>query len=195
MADALSQLPQYHSKQDVVIQPLIVQPSVGCNGPANRVQELDVDDFRCANDQDEWIKKNAHVCSWKDGLVWMGDKLYVPFKCRPKVFTICHDTKRAGHFGFLKTLHLARYQFWWPNKRSDVEKYVQRCEICTKSKPRIGKPMGLLQSVSDPTQPWQDIAMDFIVDLPNSNVVWTVIDLFSNRRILYLVKVSPQQNN
>lgn len=44
--------------------------------------------------------------------------------------------------------------------------------------------MGLLQQVADPTHPWQDIAMDFIVDLPNSRgytVIWTIVDLFSKQ--------------
>ncbi|XP_015683623.1 tyrosine-protein kinase Srms-like [Protobothrops mucrosquamatus] len=103
---------------------------------------------------------------------------------RSQVFHRCHDLKQAGHFGFLKTLHLARRQFWWPRMQADVETYVKGCPVCAMSKPSPGKPMGLLQPVADPHHPWQDIAMDFIVELPNSrgySVIWTVVDLFSKQ--------------
>uniref|UniRef100_A0A2D4NSJ8 Integrase catalytic domain-containing protein n=1 Tax=Micrurus surinamensis TaxID=129470 RepID=A0A2D4NSJ8_MICSU len=78
--------------------------------------------------------------------------------------------------------------------RSDIESYVQQCVVCAKSKSSVGKPLGLLQTVSEPTQPWQDIAMDFIVDLPNSNgytVIWTIIDLFSKQALFVPCKGLP----
>uniref|UniRef100_A0A8C6XS72 Uncharacterized protein n=1 Tax=Naja naja TaxID=35670 RepID=A0A8C6XS72_NAJNA len=68
--------------------------------------------------------------------------------------------------------------------RSEIEKYVKSCPVCAVNKTKVGKPEGLLQTVSEPTKPWQDIGMDFIVELPNTNgynVIWTVIDLFSKQ--------------
>ena len=47
-----------------------------------------------------------------------------------------------------------------------------------------GKPRGLLQEVANPTHPWKQISMDFIVDLPESQkktVIWVVTDLFSKQ--------------
>lgn len=82
----------------------------------------------------------------RDGLAWRGDKLYVPKDVRTTVLRKCHDVKPAGHFGFLKTLHLARQQFWWPRMRRDVEEYTKKCMVCVTCKPRPGKPLGLLQS-------------------------------------------------
>lgn len=68
--------------------------------------------------------------------------------------------------------------------RTDIDQYVRDCPVCATTKPKPGKPYGLLQSVADPSSPWEEIAMDFIVDLPPSRgytVIWTVIDLFSRQ--------------
>lgn len=44
-----------------------------------------------------------------------------------------------------------------------------------------GEAPGFLQQVADPHQPWEEIAIDFIIELPDSRgntVIWTMIDLF-----------------
>uniref|UniRef100_A0A8C5T014 Gypsy retrotransposon integrase-like protein 1 n=1 Tax=Laticauda laticaudata TaxID=8630 RepID=A0A8C5T014_LATLA len=131
-----------------------------------------------------WIKTNNTSCLYKDGLYWKGDKIYIPSSYRKKIVSQCHDVRQAGHFGFLKTLHLVWWQFWWPHMRSEIEHYIKECHICATAKPRVRKPLGLLQIISDPNRPWQDIAMDFIVELPSRNryiVIWIIIDLFSKQ--------------
>ncbi|XP_039213407.1 uncharacterized protein LOC120314410 [Crotalus tigris] len=133
---------------------------------------------------DEWLQNHPGLLTQRDGLAWKADKLYVPEKLRSVVLKRCHDAKQAGHFGFRKTLHHIRRQFWLPHLKPDVETYVKACHVCATAKPRVGKPMGLLQKVADPRQPWEEIAMDFIVELPSSRnypVIWTVIDLFSKQ--------------
>lgn len=66
----------------------------------------------------------------------------------------------------------------------DIECYVKDCRVCATSKNQPGKPLGLLQTVAEPSKPWEEIAMDFIVDLPDSHgytVIWTIVDLFSKQ--------------
>lgn len=44
----------------------------------------------------------------------------------------------------------------------------------------LEKPPGLLQPVANPSNPWEEIAMDFIVELSESvenTVTWNVVDL------------------
>ncbi|KAK9395713.1 hypothetical protein NXF25_019074 [Crotalus adamanteus] len=133
---------------------------------------------------DPWLMSHPHILTMRDGLAWKGEKVYVPQSLRVEVLRRGHDVKSAGHFGFLKTLHLLKRQFWWPGMKTDVEKYVRECSMCATTKPRIGKPSGLLQQVSDPNRLWKEIGMDFIVDLPASHgntVISTVIDLFSKQ--------------
>jgi hypothetical protein len=60
-----------------------------------------------------------------------------------------------------------------------VNRYVEGCELCQRTKPRRTQPYGLLQPLPVPAGPWQDIAYDFIPDLPPSksfNSILTVID-------------------
>lgn len=133
---------------------------------------------------DAWFQENQNTLSLRDGLAWKGSKIYVPSTLWLDVLQCCHDARAARHFGFLKTLHLTNRQFWWPQIKKGIEDYVRSCVTCTTMKKQQGKPPGFLQPVASPVKPWEEVAMDFIVDLPESQgntVVWTIIDLFSKQ--------------
>ncbi|KAK9395372.1 hypothetical protein NXF25_018733 [Crotalus adamanteus] len=78
-------------------------------------------ELRSALQDDPWLQDNPGLLIKRDGLAWRSDKLYIPQALRQGVLQCCHNTKQAGHFGFLKTLHLARRQFWWPRMKADIE--------------------------------------------------------------------------
>lgn len=105
-------------------------------------------------------KDNLGIITLNDGLGWKGSKLYVPNSLLLQVLQQSHDSKHAGHFGYLKTLHMARRQFWWPRMKRDIENYVRSCATCTMMKMRQGRPPGLLQQVAAPSRPWEEIAME-----------------------------------
>ncbi|KAK9410979.1 hypothetical protein NXF25_002154 [Crotalus adamanteus] len=185
LADALSRLPQYESQREELIQAILPPYTQGVGRVSTRsdIGNIEVE-LRAAVPRDPWYKEHSNLLTHRDGLAWYGVKLYVPLELRSKVLQRCHDAKLAGHFGFVKTLHLIRRQFWWPTLRKDVEHHVKSCPVCATCKSRPGKPVGYLQSVADPEHPWQDIAMDFIVEPPRSKgymIIWTVIDLFSKQ--------------
>lgn len=72
--------------------------------------------------------------------------------------------------------------------KKHIESYVKNCAVCAAMKKRPGKSPGLLQQVTEPTRPSEEIAMDFIVELPESGentVIWTAIDLFS-KQVLFI---------
>ncbi|ETE57834.1 hypothetical protein L345_16448, partial [Ophiophagus hannah] len=60
---------------------------------------------------DPWFWNNQHTLTKRDNLAWKGTKLYIPESLCTLVLQRSHDAKPAGHFGFLKTLHLAQRQF------------------------------------------------------------------------------------
>ncbi|KAK9395371.1 hypothetical protein NXF25_018732, partial [Crotalus adamanteus] len=185
LVDALSRKPQYHSKREEVVQALI-PPTVQSRDKILVVRSVEdmVQTLQGALKVDPWLTSHPHTLTMTDRLAWKGEKLYVPQSLRVKILRQGHDVKSAGHFGFLKTLHLLKRQFWWPGMKTDVQKYVRECSMCATTKPQVGKPSGLLQQVSNPNHPWEEIGMDFIVDLPASHgntVIWTVMDLFSKQ--------------
>lgn len=110
-----------------------------------------------------------------------GLKLYVPASQWLMILGNCHDSKMAGHFGFMKMLQLVKRQFWWPSLKKDIESYVANCSVWASAKRRQGKTPGFLQMVVKLSASWREI---FIVEFPESTgnmIIWVVIDLFSKQ--------------
>jgi len=66
--------------------------------------------------------------------------------------------------------------------RTDIKKFVRKCEICQVNKHETVDPAGLLQPLPIPSRIWADISMDFIEGFPPSHgytVILVVIDKFS----------------
>ena len=49
--------------------------------------------------------------------------------------------------------------------RKDVEKLCQTCLACKQAKSKV-LPHGLYTPVPNPSEPWVDISMDFVLGLP-----------------------------
>ena len=63
--------------------------------------------------------------------------------------------------------------------KKDIKKHVKECDTCQRQKVENLAPMGLLQPLPIPEQPWADISMDFIEGLPKSHhfdVIFVVVD-------------------
>jgi hypothetical protein len=99
----------------------------------------------------------------KDGLIFIPTE-----ELQLEILKQRHDSRTAGHFGIHKTVELITRDFWWPQLREMVSKYVQSCE-CVRSKSPRHKPFGELQPLPCPERPWSLISVDFITELPPSN--------------------------
>lgn len=118
---------------------------------------------------------------WKlgdDGLLRKGNALYVPGSpaLRDEILTSCHNDPYAGHFRFARTLELVQRKYHWPGIRKDIKRYVMTCPICQRTKTRQHRLYSKLAPFQPPTQPWQEITMDFIVGLPLSKLRGKVYD-------------------
>ena len=51
----------------------------------------------------------------------------------------------------------------------DIKRFVSTCDICQKTKARRHAPVGLLQPIPIPSQPFEVVSMDFIPELPSSS--------------------------
>uniref|UniRef100_A0A803TMJ7 ribonuclease H n=1 Tax=Anolis carolinensis TaxID=28377 RepID=A0A803TMJ7_ANOCA len=120
----------------------------------------------------------------KGGIWFVKKKLYIPAILRIKILHRFHNNQSAGHMGITKTIKAIAKQCWWPGMRKDIKNHVIQCDDCARNKSRGGKPMGLLQTVAEPTRPWECVAMDFVGELPVSKghrYIWTILDLFSKQ--------------
>ena len=81
-----------------------------------------------------------------------------------------HDSILAGHPGFFKTLHLIKEHYWWPGMTIFLKKYIDGCATCQQMKPNTHPTVTPLMPIKSHThQPFQQITMDFITDLPLSD--------------------------
>jgi len=107
--------------------------------------------------------------SLRDNLLYYGDLLYVPDKCRKDLLLLHHDAREAGHKGLVPTKELIARNFWFPKSSTYIKHWIDSCQQCLRSKTGHRKPYGELRPLQISEQPWKSISMDFIVKLPLSN--------------------------
>ena len=69
----------------------------------------------------------------------------------------------------------------------EIKVFVNTCDICQKTKPRRHGPMGLLQPIPIPSQPFEVVSMDFIPELPTSNGfdnIFVIVDKLTKYAII-----------
>jgi hypothetical protein len=119
----------------------------------------------------------------QDGLLYRANKLCVPASFIRLLFLQeAHGGGLMGYFGVKKTEDVLAAHFFWAKIRRDVERYVSRCTTCNKAKSRLN-PHGLYIPLSISSVPWEDISMDFILELPRTkrerDIIFVVVDHFS----------------
>lgn len=112
----------------------------------------------------------------KDGLV-----LCIPESLHYLFLRMAHD--KCAHGGISRTYGRLRNMVYMRNLAAKVEKYVQQCPVCLASKPRLHSPYGNLTPIMSKNQPFDTLAMDFVVGLPRTakghNSVLTITDKFT----------------
>jgi len=120
----------------------------------------------------------------EDEVLWYNGMLRVPdsMDLRQMILHEEHDSEVAGHMGQEKMIELVRRNFFWPQMDQWIQDYVNSCPDCQKNKAACHARYGLLQPLELAYRPWDDISMDFIVDLPVSNgcsSIWVAVDHFT----------------
>ncbi|QRV84680.1 Retrotransposable element Tf2 protein [Ceratobasidium sp. AG-Ba] len=134
----------------------------------------------------EALQKNNKVknWSWNDGLLMFKNKIYVPNddSIRKDILASRHDNMAAGHPGQFRTLELVNRKYYWKSLKKSVTSYVSHCESCIRNKHSNQLPLGLLNPIELPSQPWDHINYDLITGLPESegfDAILTVVDRMS----------------
>ena len=143
-------------------------------------------------DDKDWLKAYDKALEGKadadvtleDEVLWYKGRLWVPdsVDLRKVILQEEHDSKVAGHMGQEKMIELVQSNFFWPQMDQWIEDYVHSCPDCQKNKAARHAHYGLLQPLELAYRPWDEVSMDFIVDLPVSNgcsSIWVVVDRFT----------------
>ena len=134
------------------------------------------------------VTKGLEDWNLEEGLILYKGKIYVPksAELRRDIVKLHHDSIATGHPGRWKTYELVTQNYWWPGISTFVKEYVDGCATCQSTK-KLPKTIVPLQPNPVPTEVWQNITMDFIVDLPVSkgfDSLLVTVDRFSKATIL-----------
>nr|GEW90282.1 retrotransposon protein, putative, Ty3-gypsy subclass [Tanacetum cinerariifolium] len=106
----------------------------------------------------------------EDNVLWQDTRLVVPndASLREALLTEAHSSPFFVHPGSTKMYHDLKQHFWWSGMKRDVATLVSRCLICQQVKIEHQRASGLLQPLNIPVWKWDEISMDFVTGLPQT---------------------------
>ena len=87
---------------------------------------------------------------------------------RNRILEEAHGLRYLIHPGSTKTYHDLREVIWWNVLKRDIAEFVAKCPNCQQVKAEHQKSGGLLQEMQVPAWKWEDINMEFVVELPQT---------------------------
>jgi len=130
-----------------------------------------------------WNKRNDITIN--NGLVYINDKIIVPFNLRKLILNILHET----HLGITKTIKRAKNFYHWPNMSKDIENYINNCYLCAKYQRKNSKE--ILKNHDLPKRSFEKIGID-IADF-GGNYYLIIFDYYS--RWLEILKIHDKSVN
>jgi len=121
----------------------------------------------------------------RDGMIFFNSEDYQPRLCIPIgqrnfILKEAHESPlESAHAGPEKLWQSLSSRFYWKRMKVDIMRYCGSCDVCQKTKSLNYNKFGLLIPNPIPSQPYQSISMDFIVNLPWSegyNTIFVVVD-------------------
>ena len=87
-----------------------------------------------------------------------------------------------------------RENYWWPNMKNEIAKFVSKCLTCQKVKAEHRHPSGELQKIELPEWKWEQITMDFVVGLPRTtsgnDAIWVIVDRLTKSAHFIAIKTT-----
>ncbi|GJW82093.1 putative reverse transcriptase domain-containing protein [Tanacetum coccineum] len=108
---------------------------------------------------------------------------------------IMHESQKSKYSIHLvsdKMYQTMKKLYWWPNMKADIATYLSKCLTCAKVKAKHQRPSGLLVQPKIPQWKWDNITMDFVVNLPKSSqgydTIWVIVDRLTKSSIFVLMR-------
>ncbi len=128
---------------------------------------------------------NLDNCKVLDEVLWKDDKLWVSQSMITRLIREAHDLLISEHSDMNWTLNLLRRSYCWLKMRMMIKRYIWNCYVCCRSKALRDRINELLKSLLIHEQQWQNISLDFIINLSESdesNAILTVINRLSKKQ-------------
>ncbi len=140
-----------------------------------------------ARDETQYEDIKLKNCWTQNEILYHDSQLWVSFNelLQMNLIREIHDQSSVDHSDILRTVKIIKRNYYWSFMRKTIDWYIQNCYICQRSKTSRNKSNDLLQSLSISEQRWQDIAMNFIIDLSDSseyNAILMIICRLSKER-------------
>ncbi len=119
-------------------------------------------------------------CRVQNEILYKDSQLWVSFNelLQMNLIREMHDQPSIDHLDILRTMKIIKRNYYWSSMRKTIDRYIQNCYVCQRSKTSRDKSNDLLQLLPVSEQRWQNIVMNFIINLSDSydyNVILTVI--------------------
>ena len=102
---------------------------------------------------------------------------------RNQILDEAHLSKLSIHPGSCKMYQDLKTHFWWTKMKKEITAYVARCDTCSRVKADHLKSTGLLQPLSILGWKWEEISMDFLTGLLQTqqghDSIWVIVDYLS----------------
>ena len=123
-----------------------------------------------------------------EGLMYRGSRIIIPSALRRDMLNKLHEP----HLGIVKTKQRARSVIFWPNMNQDIERLIEKCDICNKH--RKANPHQPLIPHDIPELPWSKVGADLHLysSSRTMNIYFVSINT-PNIRKSYSYRISRQQ--
>ncbi len=133
-----------------------------------------------ARDEAQYKDIKLKNCRTQNEILFHDSQLWVSFNelLQMNLIREVHDQSSIDHSEILRTVKIIKRNYYWSSMWKTIDRYIWNCYVCQCSKTSRNKSNDLLQSLSISEQRWQNIVMNFIInlfDLYNYNVILTVI--------------------
>ncbi len=124
------------------------------------------------SDVEAWTLNSQEMIEYNESLYVSED-----FSVREKLLKRHHDNLLARHFDADKISKLLNCKYYWKSMIKNVKEYINTCDICQRVKMKHHLSYDELRSLSQFTDSWKEITMNFITDLSSSKWKEVMYDL------------------
>nr|XP_029715638.1 uncharacterized protein K02A2.6-like [Aedes albopictus] len=121
-------------------------------------------------------------------IVVRNNKMVIPQGLRRRFMELAHE----GHPGESAMKRRMRDRVWWPGMDKEIARWVATCEGCRlvglpqKPEPMHRRPL--------PSEPWIDVAIDFLGPLPSGDYLLVIVDYYSRyKEVEIMTKITGKE--